>query len=321
MHWCDHSHAHPRSNARDERGELGSTSLVLPYYFPPRLGLISLFGPQFYQIWSSKLVCFLDTAAPPPLDAHCGRLRLQAPCHQDPPLAAHRHRAAASERYLAAYHRPPTQPEHHGQRRVGASTCGSCDRGCPHRAGRDGCLWLVCAQGQHLPAVDQEGHRSGARRWGDGGAPVGSGPRPRRGEVSGRGDDVSQVAARLEAPLNQLHVSTPLACPACLAAGRYHLYVSLACPWACRCVAALHMKVGGGSSGGPCCSWRQAGTPTGSSWHAPVLCPARPYLALPYLTSPGMPTCPPSPSQAGPAGCGWPVGDPPHLAAHAAGPG
>ncbi|GAB4823936.1 hypothetical protein N2152v2_010982 [Parachlorella kessleri] len=25
-------------------------------------------------------------------------------------------------------------------------------------------------------------------------------------------------------------------------AGRYHLYVSLACPWACRCVAALHMK-------------------------------------------------------------------------------
>ena len=26
------------------------------------------------------------------------------------------------------------------------------------------------------------------------------------------------------------------------AAGRYHLYVSLACPWACRCVAALHLK-------------------------------------------------------------------------------
>lgn len=25
-------------------------------------------------------------------------------------------------------------------------------------------------------------------------------------------------------------------------AGRYHLYVSLACPWACRCVAALHLK-------------------------------------------------------------------------------
>ncbi|PSC67156.1 Glutathionyl-hydroquinone reductase [Micractinium conductrix] len=25
-------------------------------------------------------------------------------------------------------------------------------------------------------------------------------------------------------------------------AGRYHLYVSLACPWACRCVAVMHMK-------------------------------------------------------------------------------
>jgi len=25
-------------------------------------------------------------------------------------------------------------------------------------------------------------------------------------------------------------------------AGRYHLYISLACPWACRCLAALHMK-------------------------------------------------------------------------------
>ena len=31
----------------------------------------------------------------------------------------------------------------------------------------------------------------------------------------------------------------------CPAAGRYHLYVSLACPWACRCVAVMHMKVGG----------------------------------------------------------------------------
>lgn len=26
-------------------------------------------------------------------------------------------------------------------------------------------------------------------------------------------------------------------------AGRYHLYVSYACPWACRCVAAMYMKV------------------------------------------------------------------------------
>jgi len=26
------------------------------------------------------------------------------------------------------------------------------------------------------------------------------------------------------------------------AAGRYHLYVSLACPWACRCVAVMYMK-------------------------------------------------------------------------------
>ena len=30
--------------------------------------------------------------------------------------------------------------------------------------------------------------------------------------------------------------------PLPLAAGRYHLYVSLACPWACRCLAVLHMK-------------------------------------------------------------------------------
>ncbi len=29
-----------------------------------------------------------------------------------------------------------------------------------------------------------------------------------------------------------------------LSAGRYHLYVSLACPWACRCLAVLKMKVG-----------------------------------------------------------------------------
>ncbi len=30
-----------------------------------------------------------------------------------------------------------------------------------------------------------------------------------------------------------------------IAAGRYHLYVSLACPWASRCVAALNMKASG----------------------------------------------------------------------------
>jgi glutathionyl-hydroquinone reductase len=28
-----------------------------------------------------------------------------------------------------------------------------------------------------------------------------------------------------------------------LPAGRYHLYISYACPWACRALAALHMKV------------------------------------------------------------------------------
>lgn len=27
-------------------------------------------------------------------------------------------------------------------------------------------------------------------------------------------------------------------------AGRYHLYVSLACPWANRCLATLYLKVG-----------------------------------------------------------------------------
>lgn len=27
-------------------------------------------------------------------------------------------------------------------------------------------------------------------------------------------------------------------------AGRYHLYISYACPWACRTVAAMHLKVG-----------------------------------------------------------------------------
>jgi len=27
-------------------------------------------------------------------------------------------------------------------------------------------------------------------------------------------------------------------------AGRYHLYISLACPWANRCLATLYVKVG-----------------------------------------------------------------------------
>ena len=30
--------------------------------------------------------------------------------------------------------------------------------------------------------------------------------------------------------------------PGCSAAGRYHLYVSLACPWAAGCLAVLHVK-------------------------------------------------------------------------------
>lgn len=31
--------------------------------------------------------------------------------------------------------------------------------------------------------------------------------------------------------------------PPRLAAGRYHLYVCLGCPFACRCLAVLYMKV------------------------------------------------------------------------------
>jgi hypothetical protein len=57
------------------------------------------------------------------------------------------------------------------------------------------------------------------------------------------------------------------------ARGRYHLYISLACPWACRCLAALHLKV---SRRGPLLTWPCA-TP---HLHPPPPLPNKPKQGL-----------------------------------------
>jgi hypothetical protein len=68
----------------------------------------------------------------------------------------------------------------------------------------------------------------------------------------------------ISSPLSQTYVSVCIVCAVCRnqiepggkfapEAGRYHLYISYACPWACRTVAVMHMKVsvcGGGTQVG-----------------------------------------------------------------------
>jgi putative glutathione S-transferase len=64
-------------------------------------------------------------------------------------------------------------------------------------------------------------------------APVGAAPRDALAEVSKTGAFV-RTAAGFRSKIGDPGFEAE--------AGRYHLYVSLACPWACRCLAALYIK-------------------------------------------------------------------------------
>ncbi len=86
-------------------------------------------------------------------------------------------------------------------------------------------------------------------------------------------------------------------------AGRYHLYVSYACPWACRCLSALYMKVRSSSCHKPpAAASRSPRLPT----CAPPPPPRRAWTtpsASPWCTPPGSapaPTAPTTSTAAGP---------------------
>lgn len=139
-------------------------------------------------------------------------------------------RAAAEPPRLPVGHGrlPATQPDQNCSPTVGASLITHPIQPCRR----------VCAQGVGLPLLDQEGRRVRARGWV---------VLVLDGRVGGAFDQRALAGRR---PLDS-RLLLPSPCPA---AGRYHLFVSLACPWACRCVAALHMKVrqrqGGGTRRG-----------------------------------------------------------------------